>query len=180
LKSVQYARSDKGERMFRTLLAACLVALSSNAFATWKVETGKKALSSFPPLVGTLATVPAKAPFKGMTARLQLECFTHPELSGLQFGIILSKAPPNGLMAWRYQYDDSARVETKPYSRTLPPQSITVGDASSPEVKGLTGAKRLRLTLLPADGSELPYEFDVTGAADAIKAVGCKEMNKLR
>jgi hypothetical protein len=83
-------------------------------------------------------------------------------------------------MAWRCQYDDRSPVKTKPYSRSLPPESITLGDASSPEVAGLRTAKRLRLTLLPADVSELPYEFDVTGAADAIKAVGCKEMNRMR
>jgi hypothetical protein len=166
--------------MSRAFIAACLMLLSSTAFAAWKVETGKKIMSTFPPLVGTLASVLAKAPLNGVTARLQIECFTHPELTGIQFGIILSKKPPNGFMAWRYQYDDATPVKTKPYSRSLPPEAITLGDGSSTEVKGLTNAKRLRLTLLPADGSELPYEFDVTGAADAIKAVGCKEMNKMR
>src|ERR1700737_506892 len=166
--------------MYRAFLAACLVAISSSAFAAWKVETGKKAMTTFPPLTGKIGTVPAKAPYKEVTARLQLECFISPELSGLQFGIVLSKAPPNGFMAWRYQYDDSPPIKTKPYSRSLPPESITLGDASSPVVKGLTGAKRLRLTLLPADGSELPYEFDVTGAPEAVKAVGCKEMNRMR
>jgi hypothetical protein len=165
--------------MLKVILSVYLLVASSSAFAAWKVETGKKALSSFPPLVSTLATVPAKAPYKGVTARLQLECFTHPELSGIQFGIILSKAPPNGFMARRYQYDDNPPVMTRPYSRSLPPESITLGDASSTEVTGLKTANRLRLTLLPADGSELPYEFDVTGALDAIKAVGCKETNKL-
>jgi hypothetical protein len=42
------------------------------------------------------------------------------------------------------------------------------------EIKGLVGAKVLKLTLLPADGTQLPYEFDVAGAPDAIKGVGCK------
>jgi hypothetical protein len=105
--------------------------------------------------VGTLASGQAKAPLNGLTARLQIECFTHRDLTGIQFGIILSKKPPNGFMAWRCQYDDAAPVKTKPYSRSLPPEAITLGDASSPEVKGLANAKRLNLTLLPADGSEL-------------------------
>jgi hypothetical protein len=60
----------------------------------------------------------------------------------------------------------------------LPPEVITLGDARSAETKGLVGAKVLKLTLLPADGTQLPYEFDVAGAADAIKSVGCKEMHK--
>jgi hypothetical protein len=42
-------------------------------------------------------------------------------------------------------------------------------------LKNLPGAKRLRLTLLPAQGSELSYDFDVAGAAEAIKSIPCKE-----
>jgi hypothetical protein len=69
--------------MYRLILAACLALASSNAFAAWKVETGKKALSSFPPLTGTVATAPAKSAYKSIVARLQLECFTHPQLTGI-------------------------------------------------------------------------------------------------
>jgi hypothetical protein len=161
--------------MLAAFIAFCLTVFSLPAHAAWKIETGKKVMSSSPPLVGMLATLPAKAAFNGVTARLRLECFTHPQLTGIQFGIILSKKPPNGFMAWRYQYDEGTPVRTKPYGRTLPPEAITLGDASSAEFKSLANAKRLKLTLLPADGSELPYEFEVAGAADAIKAVGCKE-----
>jgi hypothetical protein len=162
------------------LTAYVTTAVSTTAFAAWTVENGKKAMTTFPPLTGTIATIPAKAPYKGVSARLQLECFTSAQLSGLQFGIVLSKKPPNGFMAWRYQFDDKPAITTKPYSRALPPESITLDDASSDEVKGLSTARRFRLTLLPADGSELPYEFDVSGAAEAIKSVGCKELNRLR
>jgi hypothetical protein len=52
-----------------------------------------------------------------------------------------------------------------------------LGDASSAELKGLPSAKRLRLTLLPAQGGELSYDFDVTGAKDAIKSIPCKEFS---
>jgi hypothetical protein len=167
--------------MMRAILSICLVAISTSALAAWKVENGKQtALSGFRPPPGTTATVPAKAPFNGVSARLQLECFVSQRLSGLAFGIVLSKAPPVGAMAWRYQYDDRTAIRTKPYSRSLPLEKFVLGDASSDETKGLASAKALRLTLLPADGSELPYEFDVSRAAEAIKAVGCKEMNKLR
>ena len=111
-------------------------------------------MTTFPPLTGKIATLSATAPLKGVTARLQLECFISDSLTGLQFGVVLSTKPPNGFMAWRCQYDDRPPVKTKPYSRSLPPESITLGDASSPEVAGLRTAKRLRLTLLPADVSE--------------------------
>jgi hypothetical protein len=164
--------------MKRIVLAACILSAASSADAAWEVEQGRKIMSTFPPLVGMIATLPAKASHNGVAAQLRLECFTHPELTGIQFGIVLSKKPPNGFMAWKYQYDEKPPVQTKPYSRSLPPEVITLGDATSAETKGLVGAKTLKLTLLPADGSQLPYEFDVTGAADAIKAVGCKELRK--
>jgi len=122
--------------MCRLVIAACLALASSNAFAAWKVETGKKALSSFPPLTGTLATAPAKSAYKGVIARLQLECFTHPQLTGIQFGIVLSKAPPNGFMAWRYQYDSKPPVQTKPYSRSLPPESISLAMLQALKLRG--------------------------------------------
>lgn len=159
----------------KMILLIPFLAVSGPAFAEWKIETGKKAFSSFAPNVSTIATLPAKAPFHGVSARLQIECFTHPQLTGLSFGIVLSKAPPNGFMAWRYQYDDAPPLKRGPYSRTLPATSISLGDASSGELKGLRNAKRLRLTLLPADGSELPYDFDVTGAENAIKSIPCEE-----
>ena len=164
--------------MRRMIFATCLICAVSSAEATWKVERGKKIMSTFPPPAGTIATVPANAPNKEVTAQLRLECYTHPELTGIQFGIVLSKKPPNGFMAWKYQFDEKPAVQTKPYSRSLPPEVITLGDATSPELQGLTGAKKLKLTLLPADGSQLSYEFDITGAADAIKAVGCKGSRK--
>jgi hypothetical protein len=167
-----------GDEMQRAILAACLILAASDASAAWKTEQGRKIMSTFPPPVGMIATLPAKAPHNGVTAQLRLECFTHPELTGIQFGIVLSKKPPNGFMAWKYQYDDKPAVQTKPYSRSLPPEVITLGDATSAEIQGLVGAKVLKLTLLPAEGTQLPYEFDVAGAADAIKTVGCKEFRK--
>lgn len=39
------------------------------------------------------------------------------------------------------------------YSRSLPAENVQLGDRSSQELKGLMTAKRLRLTLLPADAS---------------------------
>src|ERR1700681_648318 len=62
-----------------------------------------------------------------VSARLQLECFISNSSPALQFGIVLPTIPPNGFMAWRYQYDDRPPVKTKPYSRSLPPESITLG-----------------------------------------------------
>jgi len=161
------------------LILACLVPSSSGASAEWKLGEGRKAFSSFAPITGTLATVPAKAPSQGVTARLQLECFTHPELSGLYFGVILSKETTPGFMGWRFQYDDGPVVERKPSPR-LSLTNTALGDRSSDELKGLLKAKRLRLTLLPPRSPDLKYEFDVLGAEKAAAALGCKELNSMR
>lgn len=160
--------------MLKMLIAAMLIALPSSVSASWKMQTGHKAFSSFAPVISTIATVDAKAAASGITARLQIECFTHPQLSGLSFGVVLSKGTAPGPIGWRYQYDDATAVKRGPFSR-ISLTSISLGDASSAELKNLPGAKRLRLTLLPAQGSELSYDFDVAGAAEAIKSIPCKE-----
>jgi hypothetical protein len=75
---------------------------------------------------------------------------------------------------YEYKFDDAARVQRGPYSR----RSLTVvnlGDAASEEFKGLSKAKRLQLTLLPRQGPELTFDFDLSGSASAIDAIPCKE-----
>jgi hypothetical protein len=166
--------------MLRYSVAACLVLLPLPAAAAWQIETITKPSSTFDQVGGKIDTVAARAAHNKVFARLQLKCFVSPQLSGITFEVILSKAPPNGFMAHRYQYDDNPSVTTKAFSRTLPAEAISLGDITSTEVQGLARAKVMMLTLLPADGSELPYEFDVQGAANAMKSVGCKETNKLR
>lgn len=152
----------------------------TNADAAWKINQGTKAFSKFPPVQAIIATVPAKSRPGGISARLQIECFTHPQLQGLNFGVVLSKQPANGFIAWRYQYDDRPIISRGPYSRAAPnPNSISLGDSKSDELKGLPDAHRLRLTLLPADGSTLSFEFDVTGAREAIAAIPCVERRSM-
>jgi hypothetical protein len=165
-------------RSWKIALAVAMALFwTSIAQAAWTVREGKK-ISPFPPLTGQIATLPAKAPFNGMTAKLHVECFTHPELTGLSFGILLSKNPPNGFMGWTYQYDDAPPVKQGPFSRALPPNYISLGDATSGELKGLRTAKRLHLVLQPANGGALPFDFDVTGADVAFAKIPCKEFRR--
>jgi hypothetical protein len=173
------ALREKRRLIMRVIGLAVLVGalITSPASAAWVVRNGKK-LSPFPPLTGTIATLAAKKPYHGVTGMLHVECFTHPELTSLNFGIVLSKNPPNGFMAWSYQVDDMATVTTKPYSRALPANFISLGDGDDPLLKAILAGKRLRLTLLPADGSRLPYEFDLTGAAQAIKQILCRRVRR--
>jgi hypothetical protein len=164
--------------MFRS--AVCLVFIlfaTTTASAQWKVENGKK-ISKFPPLTGEIATLSANAPAKGFSARLHIECFTHHELTGLSLGILLSKNPPDGPMGWTYRFDDQSAVRRRPTSRMLPANYIHLGDASSVELQGLRTAAKLRLTLQPATGGTLPFDFDLRGAAAAIQKIGCKEFRK--
>jgi hypothetical protein len=167
----------RGIVLAKSLVIVAIFFWLNVAHAAWSISEGKK-ISPFPPLTGKIATLPAKGPFNGMTAKLYVECFTHPELTGLSFGILLSKSPPNGYMGWTYQYDDAVPVQRGPFSRALPVNFISLGDATSGELKGLLTAKRLHLILQPASGGALPFDFDVVGAAAAIAKIPCKEFRR--
>ena len=159
----------------RKAVAVSLMLMPVPALADWKVEhQGTKVMSHRNDPVGTIAKLPAKAPSRDITAYLQVECFEYPPLLGKHFGVVLSKATTPGPIVYEYKFDDAARVHRGPYSR----RSLTVvnlGDAASEEFKGLSKAKRLQLTLLPRQGPELTFDFDLSGGASAIDAIPCKE-----
>lgn len=163
--------------MIRVALVACLIAIPTVALAAWKVERGAKLMSLPDDRVGMIAKLPAKAPYHDVRAFLQIECFVHPEVGGRTFGIVLSKPTTTGAISWRYQFDDGPVVKRGPYSR-LSLTVIALGDFTQDEFKGLVHAKRLRLTLMPRQSEELPFDFDVTGAAQAINKVPCKEIKR--
>lgn len=158
-----------------TLCAVCLVTLPMAAFAGWKVEHGKKLMSLSDDPTGTIAKLPAKAPFHGVSAYLQVECFVHPQVGGRTVGIVLSKPTTTGAISWRYQFDDGPVVQRGPYTR-LSLTVIGLGDFTQDEFKGIARSKRLRLTLLPRASEEFPFEFDLTGASDAINKVLCMDV----
>jgi hypothetical protein len=124
--------------------------------------------------MGAVATIDAKTASNGITARLQLECFTHPDLATLSFGIVISKPTAPGFLKYRIQFDDGPTVERGPYTRL----SLTNTSLGDEEKKALPTAKRLRLTLLPTKPPELTYDFNVSGAASAIKGLNCKEFRR--
>ncbi len=165
----------------KLLIIACLISIPSSAsVADWKVQRGQTAgefLSSRP---ATVATVAAEAPSnEGVTARLQLECFKVDDLSGMELLVVLSRETAPGRISWHYQFDDGPTVTWKDMDR-LSLTSLTLDDTYSAVMLSLLpSAKRLRLTLQPPE-SEYSYEFDVSGAAPAIKSLGCKQGRRPR
>jgi hypothetical protein len=160
--------------MKKLFIATILILLPSLALAAWKLEQGKKVSALRDDKVGMIAKLPAKASPKGVSAHLQIECFEHPQLTVRTVSLVTSKATAPGPLGWRYQIDDKAAIQRGPYSRT----SFTVtnmGDSSSDEFKGLANAQRFQVTLLPSQGAQWSFDFDVTGARAAIDAVPCKE-----
>ena len=166
-------RASGGMREAIPAIAVTLL-MSTSAFAQWKVQDGKK-FTPFPPATGKIATLPAKAPHNGVSAYLEIECFSHPQLTELSFGIVLSKDPPNGFMAHTIQFDEAPPVVHRPYSRSLPANRISLTTDRGSEIEKLAKAKNLKLTLLPADGSKPSDEFDTTGAANAIQGIPCQK-----
>jgi hypothetical protein len=51
---------------------------------------------------------------------------------------------------------------------------VALGDSSSEELKGLSTAYRLHVTLIPTKGPQWSFEFDLSGARQAINAVPCQ------
>lgn len=160
--------------MNKLLIATCLFLSPGFAFAAWKVEHGSKVSSLRDDRAGVVAKLPVKSAPQGVSAYLQIECFMHPQLTSRTLNLVLSKPTAPGPLGWRYQIDDKAAIQRGPYSRT----SLTVtnmGDSSSDEFKGLANAQRFRVTLLPSQGAQWSFDFDVTGARAAIDSVPCKK-----
>ena len=159
--------------MKKAFVAAFLLLVPCLAFAQWKVERGIKVGSLHDDQVGIIAILPAKSTFKGISAYLQVECLEHPEVTTRIVSIVTSKGTVPKLMMWSYQLDDLPPVQRGPYSR-LSMTVIGLGDSSSEELKGLSTAQRLRVTLIPTKGPEWAFEFDLSGARQAINAVPCR------
>jgi hypothetical protein len=160
--------------MRKGLIAVLLFLWPCLAGAGWKVERGAKVGSLRNDQVGTIATLPAKATFDGISAYLQVECLEHPQSAARIVSIVTSKGTAPSLMMWRYQLDEHPPKQRGPYSRL----SLTVtglGDASSHEFKGLLTARRLRVILMPTQGPHWAFEFDLNGAPQAIAAVPCQK-----
>ncbi len=92
---------------------------------------------------------------------------------GLIDGCSLSENVPKvGSVGWSIQFD-GGKTAHYPTRRFLETTHITLGGPMSYELKEVQTAERLRLTLRPAGGDELAYDFDVSGGADAIKKLNC-------
>jgi hypothetical protein len=160
--------------MRRFVVAVLLFLLPCLASAEWKVQRGVKVSTLRDDRATIVATLLAKAPFNGVTAYLQVECFEHPPVTARTVSIVTSQGTAPGLLMWRCQFDDRPPKQRGPFSRL----SLTVtslGDSSTDEFKSLLTARQLRVTLMPTQGRHWTFEFDLSGAPEAIYAVPCKK-----
>ena len=106
-------RASGGMREAIPAIAVTLL-MSTSAFAQWKVQDGKK-FTPFPPGGnGKIATLPAKAPHNGVSAYLEIECFSHPQLTELSFGIVLLEGSAKWLYGPHHTVRRSAARRTPP------------------------------------------------------------------
>ena len=171
--------------MVRLVATALLIVLSSLAFADWSVGEGELSvregqLAPLPPKTGMVAAVEAKAPDRGVTARLHAECFNpNSEIALRAVFVVLSEEMATGPLGYRYRFDEG---QTRTVLMGLPSETrltrFLLGDASSANFHRLTAAKRLRLTLMPTNSAEFSFDFDVTGSETAIKSIPCKEFGR--
>jgi hypothetical protein len=77
--------------------------------------------------------------------------------------------PKVGAVGWTIQIDDGETWRSQA-RRFLETTHIPLEEGF---IERLPTAKRFRLTLQPTVGDELAYDFDVSGAADAVKKLDC-------
>jgi hypothetical protein len=158
-------------RMAAALLGASVTCTAAQA--KWRVQQGPQVFGMSKG-VGATATVSAKGASNGIGARLQLECFVHPDLMSLYGGIVFSKPTPPGAMPYRIQFDDAPPVQRGPFTRL----NLTQESLRDEDRKILLSARRLRITFTPTTPPDLSYEFDVSGAAAAAKTLACREYRR--
>jgi hypothetical protein len=113
--------------------------------------------------------VEAKAPAQHITAGLQIDC----SASGMSLAVDLDlPVPKTGAVGWSIQID-GVEMWHDPARRYLYTTHIQLMELHSDTLKVLQTAKRLRLTLQPTVGDELPYDFDVSGGAVALEKMDC-------
>jgi hypothetical protein len=142
-----------------------LLVVSPPASAKWELQGSS---SNFPSMA-----VDAKVQPKQIPARLQIECPSRSEPSGMSLAVALDyNIPKSGAVGWSIQIDGG---ETWRYQehRFLHTTHIQIAGPQSKAFEALKSAKRLRLTLQPTVGEALRYDFDVSGGSVAIAKLDC-------
>jgi hypothetical protein len=120
------------------------------------------------------ASVTAKAANKGITARLDVYCLGFKDDTSPVVSLETSASFTPGRMGLRYRLDTD-----EPEPRYMPVNSGGRGMSLWAQPKTFFGKKQLRLELQPARSPNLFFEFDIAGAEQAIRALGCKKLDSI-
>lgn len=138
------------------------------AQAEWRVDTFRDRMSDRDI---KMAAVSAKSASSGVHARLQIECLDGKFVGRTMILIVLSREFYQHRIGLNWRID-AGPVEPRHLIVNSDLRSIWLANLS---VSELSKAKRLRVELFPTGGPTLFYEFDVSGADGAFRAVPCVE-----
>jgi len=131
--------------------------------AEWKVESVKDRMTD---QKVSFAETRAKAEDAGVSARLLMVC----DKGQRNFSLVLSSQFTRGRIGGEVRIDESG-VSTPSIEVFADPSRAYI--ISAPRFDVPSSAKRLRVRLRPTGGSELFYDFDLTGIAAARRQIGC-------
>lgn len=158
-------------RWIAPLVVTVLVLSALPASAAWKVTSKVDRMTD---RAEKTASVAAKASDHGVSATLYIYCLGFKGDTNPIVNLQTTARFTPGRMGLRYRLDND---EAEP--RFMPVDSSGRGMSLWAEPKTFFGKKRLRVEMQPARSSSLFFEFDITGAEQAIRGLGCKKLSMM-
>lgn len=149
------------------VILAAWFGMSSQSFAEWQMEQVTDRMTD----EVKFALTPAREPSSGVHAELQIACSEAvPKVfpASLYVAVQLTEKMPEGAtISWR--------IDGQPIRYQPMPQVHSTSRSALHELapEALRQAKRVRLEWVASNGTVLFYEFDVTGAGEAIAHIPC-------
>lgn len=163
-------RATAGVRLGTALIGATMLVASGNpAAAAWKVTSRIDRITD---KAEKAASVASKVSDHGVSATLHVYCLglrndTHP----IVYLETSARFSP-GRMGLQYRLDND-----EPEPRFMPVDGGGRGMSLWAEPKTFFGKKRLRVELQPARSKNLFFEFDIVGAEQVIRGLGCQKLS---
>lgn len=157
--------------MIRVLPIFFILTTAIPAQASWKVVSATDRMTD--KAVKT-ASVVAKSPDRGVTARLEVFCLGFKDDTSPVVSLETSAVFTPGRMGLRYRLDAD-----EPEPRYMPVSSSGRGMSLWAQPKTFFGKSKMRLELQPARSQTLFFEFDISGAEAAIRGLGCKKLDAI-
>jgi len=156
---------------FGAIAIATAVLAASPAIADWKIDSIKDQLTD---KTHKSVSVTARATDKGIAARIDIFCLGIEEYTSPVVSLETTASFEPGRLRLRYRLDSD---DLEP--RFVPVSSDGHGVSLWVQPKSLFGKTELHVELHPVPSPSLYFDFDLTGAEQAIRSLGCKKLDAI-